>query len=336
MTEIFKEMTSKRYRWAVTGAAGFVGSHLVESLLMMDQEVVAMDNFLSGRVKNLEEATSKLTDAQRQRFKFMEGDIRNYDDCLALCKGVDMVLHQAALVSVPRSFDDPLLNNQCNVDGFLNVLLAAKASGVKSLVYASSAAVYGDGGENALKESSLLNPKSPYAVSKMTDELYAQVLSEDLNVVGLRYMNVYGPRQDPGSPYSGVITIWLSRIASGNEPIIYGDGKNTRDFVYVKDVVQANIRAALLGAQGHEVFNIGTGRSVTLLELLDTIRDLYQRKTGTNPPEGDFAPFRKGDVRFSKADISKAKELLGYDPEYSLREVLEKTIEWFISKGAGK
>ena len=328
-------LIGSRFRWAITGAAGFIGSHLVESLLALGQEVVGMDNFLSGSTKNLEEATEQLTDDERRRFTFIEGDIRNPEDCLALCRGVDIVLHQAALVSVPRSFEDPLLNNQCNVDGFLNVLLAAKKSGARSFVYASSAAVYGDGGEKILTEDASLNPKSPYAVAKMTDELYSQVFASDLNIAGLRYMNVYGPRQDPTSPYSGVISIWLSRIAQGQQPVIFGDGKNTRDFIYVKDVVQANIKAALFKGEKHEVFNIGTGNSVTLLDLLSVIRELYSEKTGKVAPEGTFAPFREGDIRYSKADISKAEKMLNYKPTYDLREGLDRTIDWFIFQRTG-
>ncbi len=319
------QLINEPRRWLVTGAAGFIGSHLVQALLSLGQTVTGLDNFLSGKRENIDAAISIAGAGASSRFNFIEGDIADYGTCLHACKGVDVVLHQAALVSVPRSFDDPALNNRCNVDGFLNMMLAAKEAGAGSFVYASSAAVYGEQPEGAIPETAPLRPLSPYAVSKRTNELYAAVLGDDLKATGLRYMNVYGPRQDPSSPYSGVISLWSRAFSENIAPMLYGDGLNTRDFVFVEDVVQANILAALRHGKETAVFNVGTGVCTNLLELYDAIRYIASRQNpGAMKIELERRPAREGDIRFSLADIGLIRKTLGYEPRFGLKEGLEK------------
>ncbi|HOP51448.1 MAG: SDR family oxidoreductase [Thermovirgaceae bacterium] len=332
--ELCGNLSSRTLRWVVTGGAGFIGSHLVESLLSLGQKVTVLDNFLSGRESNVEEAR-KLSTGRDPRFRLLKGDIRDMEQCREACHGADIVLHHAALVSVPRSFQEPHLNNSCNITGFLNMLTAARDEGVRSFVYASSAAVYGHQPEGPTGEDAPLSPLSPYAVAKRTDELYASVLSGGMRTTGLRYMNVFGPRQDPSSPYSGVISIWSRCLMDGEPPVIYGDGKTTRDFVYVGDVVQANLLAALSDLRSGDdenIFNIGTGRPVSLekafLAMSGAIESLCPGWKGKEPVH---EPERMGDIRYSLADISRARELLGYEPRYSLEEGLVLTIKSFMN-----
>ena len=308
-------------RWVVTGGAGFIGSHLADALLALGQRVVVLDNFLTGRESNLE-ATCRHSSGRDPSFRLLKGDIRDMEQCREACRGADVVLHHAALVSVPRSFQEPHMNNSCNITGFLNMLTAAQDAGVRSFVFASSAAVYGRQPEGPIGEGAPLSPLSPYAVAKRTNELYASVLSGGMRATGLRYMNVFGPRQDPGSPYSGVISIWSRCLLEGETPVVYGDGKTTRDFIYVDDVVQANILAAFREGPegGAPLFNIGTGRAVSLIELLAALR-AASGKAGEGV-EPRYEPEREGDIRHSQADITMAKSLLGFEPRYTLEEGL--------------
>ena len=319
-------LEQKPFRWVVTGAAGFIGSHLVETLLSLGQNVTGVDSFLSGRQSNLDEAIA----GRSSGFRLIKGDIRDMEICGEACEEADFVLHQAALVSVPRSFEEPHLNNSCNITGFLNMLLSARDANVRSFVFASSAAVYGDQPEGPISEKAPLAPMSPYAVAKRTGELYASVLAPDMNTVGLRYMNAYGPRQDPSSPYSGVISIWIEQLLKEQPLLVFGDGKNTRDFVFVEDIVQANILAAMKGKRlpGEEnIFNIGTGTPVTLETLLQilgrTIRESGGEDIALAPR---YMPARAGDIKHSRADITLAQNTLGYEPRYDLAEGLKKTI----------
>jgi len=332
--ELCSALPSRPLKWVVTGSAGFIGSHLVDKLLSLGQHVTGIDNFLSGNKSNLEYAVGP-SSVRKSLFRFIKGDVRDIQTCREACEGADLVLHQAALVSVPRSFEEPHLNNSCNITGFLNMLLSAREAGVRSFVFASSAAVYGSQPEGAISEDAPLKPLSPYAVAKRTGELYASVLSGGMRAAGLRYMNVYGPRQDPSSPYSGGISIWARSLLEGRNPVIYGDGRTTRDFVYVGDVVQANLLVALSdirpGLEGG-IFNIGTGCPVSLEKLLSTmageVESLYPDRKGKEPVH---EPERTGDIRYSLADISRARELLGYEPRYSLEEGLALTIQSFIN-----
>lgn len=337
--EICSSLPGRASRWVVTGAAGFIGSHLVERLMGLEQQVTGLDSFLSGSQTNINEAV-RSSSGRSSNFRLIRGDIRDMEACRETCDGADFVLHQAALVSVPRSFEDPYLNNSSNVTGFLNMLIASRDAGVRSFIYASSAAVYGEQPQGAIREDSLLAPMSPYAVAKRTDELYSNVLSCGMRTAGLRYMNAYGPRQDPSSPYSGVISIWMERFLKGDVPVIYGDGKTTRDFVFVEDIVQANILAALSdpGGSGREnIFNIGTGIPTTLESLLHFLEDLIRKhrpESGEIPAK--YMPERRGDIRHSQADISLARKILGYEPRYSLNDGLDITVKSYLKGGNGE
>ncbi len=328
--EILSILSNRPFRWVVTGAAGFIGSHLVETLLGLKQQVIGLDCFLSGTRSNLDEAVS-LCGNGKPDLRFVKGDIRDMEACREVCEGADFVLHQAALVSVPRSFDEPHLNNSCNITGFLNMLLAARDANVRSFVFASSAAVYGAQPQGPICENTPLAPMSPYAVAKRTGELYSRVLSCGMRSTGLRYMNAYGPRQDPSSPYSGVISIWTKQTMEGKTPAIFGDGNNTRDFVYVDDIVQANILAAMQdtndGCNGN-VFNVGTGKPTSLEELLSSIQRAVHEYFPDIPQTANprYMPERTGDIRHSQADITLARKTLGYEPRLSLAEGLERMI----------
>jgi len=324
--ELRGNLPSTPLRWVVTGGAGFIGSHLADALLALGQCVVVLDNFLAGKESNLE-AACRDSSGHNPSFRLLKGDIRDMEQCREACRGADIVLHHAALVSVPRSFQEPHMNNSCNITGFLNMLTAAKEAGVRSFVFASSAAVYGRQPEGPIGEGAPLGPLSPYAVAKRTNELYASVLSGGMRTTGLRYMNVFGPRQDPGSPYSGVISIWSRCLLEGETPVVYGDGKTARDFIYVDDVVQANILAALREDPkgGASLFNIGTGRAVSLIELLSALR-AASGKAGEGV-EPRYEPEREGDIRHSQADITMAGALLGFEPRYTLEEGLARTLE---------
>jgi len=305
-------------KYIVTGGAGFIGSHLADNLIKNGHEVVIFDNLSSGNMENVTHLLSQ------KNISFIRGDILDYPAIKEVFHGADGIFHEAAIASVPRSVNDPSETHSANLTGTLNVLLAARDCGVKKVLFASSAAVYGDNPDLPKQETMMPDLLSPYAVSKIAGEYYCSVFSRLYGVqcISLRYFNVFGPRQDPASSYSGVITKFISGIL-GHHPItIFGDGLQTRDFVFVRDVVQANIRAMASDRPG--VYNVACGTRINLLELVDMITEI----TGISVPV-TFAPPAKGDVRDSLADITRAREVLGYDPVYPVRKGLEETVAWF-------
>jgi len=313
----------------VTGAAGFIGSHLVETLLRLNQRVVGLDNFATGHVENLEDVRGNVTATQRRAFRFIKGDITKAADCKRACRGVDYVLHQAAIGSVPRSFADPLATHSANTTGFLQVLLAARQAKVKCVVYASSSSVYGDHKTLPKIEPMTGNPLSPYAVSKVVDELYADVFASgyDQQCVGLRYFNVYGPRQDPNGAYAAVIPRWVLSMMQGKPTEIYGDGKTSRDFCYVANVVQVNLLAATAKSAPGRVYNVAIEDRTSLNQLHHHLR----RFTG-NSQKPVYKAFRDGDVRHSLASTRAAKKDFGYQPTHALKQGLELTVQWFVKQ----
>ena len=321
----------------ITGVAGFIGSNLLEVLLSLDQDVIGLDNFLTGHQRNLDEVQSLVTDKQWGRFEFINGDIRDLTTCVNTCKGADIVLHQAALGSVPRSIENPVATNEHNLTGFLNIITAARDAGVNRFVYASSSSVYGDHPDLPKTEDKIGNPLSPYAVTKQVNEKYADVFfrTYGLQCIGLRYFNVFGPRQDPNGPYAAVIPRWFAALRKGEEVFIYGDGETSRDFCFVENVVQANILAACTENRDamNTVYNIAYGGRTTLKELFYAIRGEI---AGNNPSavhqEPIYKDFRPGDIRHSLADISKAQQLLGYEPQFSVKTGLEKASKWYQSE----
>ncbi len=326
-------------RWLVTGVAGFIGSHLLEMLLGLDQEVIGLDNFSTGKPANLEAVKNLVTSAQWNRFQFFEGDITDRLMCARVCAGANYVLHQAALGSVPRSLRDPLRYHHNNVTGFLNILMAAREAKVQRFVFASSSSVYGDHPDLPKIEEQIGHPLSPYAAAKGMSEIYAGVFAKSYGFpsIGLRYFNVFGPRQDPAGAYAAVIPKWISAILAGQTIEINGDGETSRDFCYVENVVQANLLAALAEdpAATDQVYNIAMGERTTLNELLALIRDgLLRRKPGLTPPPVVYRDFRSGDIRHSLADIGKARRLLGYAPSCRLREGLDSTMDWYLGQAS--
>ena len=320
--------------WLVTGAAGFIGSNLVETLLQLNQNVVGLDNFATGHRHNLDHIESSVTAEQWERFRFIEGDTRDKDTCKAACDGVDYVLHQAALGSVPRSINDPVASHSANVDGFLNMLIAGRDAKVRGFAWASSSSVYGDHPDLPKVEDRVGNVLSPYAATKKVNEIYADVfsLTYGFRTVGLRYFNVFGPRQDPDGAYAAVIPKWVAALLRGDAITINGDGETSRDFCYIKNVVQANLLAATTRDEKatSQVYNIAVGDRTTLNELFRSILDGL-RKIDPSIPDQEpvYADFRPGDVRHSLADISKAKELLGYAPTHSVDDGLALALEWY-------
>ncbi len=321
--------------WLVTGVAGFIGSNLLEALLKLDQRVVGLDNFATGHQRNLDEVQTLVSPAQWVNFSFIEGDIRNLADCQAACEGVDFVLHQAALGSVPRSVQDPILTNSANVTGFLNMLVAARDARVKSFTYAASSSTYGDHPGLPKVEDAIGKPLSPYAVTKYVNELYADVFTRcyGFNTIGLRYFNVFGPRQDPEGAYAAVIPKWIASLIKGETLYINGDGETSRDFCFIANVVQANLLAATTQNPHavNQVYNVAVGDRTTLNELYAQLRrnllPRYPHLEGTRPV---YREFRAGDVRHSLADIGKAQRLLGYGPTQRFGEGLELAMPWYI------
>lgn len=325
----------KSRKWLITGVAGFIGSNLLETLLKLDQQVVGLDNFSTGHKHNLEDVKNNVSEEQWSGFTLIEDDIRNLKACRQACRRVNYILHQAALCSVEQSIHDPLLTSTNNINGFLNMLAAACETGVDRFIYASSCAVYGDCKKLPLDEYQKGNFLSPYAANKFINELHGELFSRiyNLNTVGLRYFNIFGPRQDSNSPYSGVIARWLFSLMRNDKAYIYGDGETTRDFCYVEDCVQANLLAACTQNTNalNKIYNIGTGKSTDLNKLYKltktAVSKVNHKVKDQNPIYKDF---RSGDIRHSISDISRAGELLGYQPKYSLQDGLDLTAAWYF------
>ena len=320
--------------WLVTGVAGFIGSHLLETLLGLGQRVVGLDNFATGHPHNLDEVRSLVGAAAWQNFNFIEGDIRNLADCQNACQGVDRVLHQAALGSVPRSLADPITTNAANVTGYLNMLVAARDAGVKRFVYAASSSTYGDHPGLPKVEDIIGKPLSPYAVTKYVNELYADVFARSYGMasIGLRYFNVFGPRQDPNGAYAAVIPKWAAAMLAGETVFINGDGQTSRDFCFVANAVQANLLAAMTGdaAAVNQVYNVAVGDQTDLKGLHALLASALARvRPGLQVAASEHRDFRAGDVRHSRADVGKARRLLGYVPSHDLRTGLSVAAEWF-------
>lgn len=340
MTEKFEvvkaELMAQPRAWLVTGVAGFIGSNILETLLKLDQKVVGLDNFATGHRKNLDEVSRAVSPAQWENFRFIEGDIRDPATCQSACKGIDYVLHQAALGSVPRSIADPITTNSVNIDGFLNMLVAARDNKVKSFTYAASSSTYGDHPGLPKVEDVIGNPLSPYAVTKYVNELYADVFARTygLKTIGLRYFNVFGKRQDPNGVYAAVIPKWTASLLQGEQVMINGDGETSRDFCYVDNAVQANILAATANDEAtNQVYNVALGDRTTLNELYRMIKDnLEQRFPELSGAQPGYREFRTGDVRHSQADISKAQRLLGYRPTHRIDQGIAEAMGWYVSQ----
>ena len=331
LDSVLDSLRASPQTWLITGAAGFIGSHLVETLLRAGQTVRGLDNYLTGSRENI----ATVRDAGDGTFDMIEGDIRDLDTCHAACEGVNVVLHQAALGSVPRSVNDPQATHAHNVNGTLNMFIAARDAGVRRVVFASSSSVYGDDPELPKVESRVGTPLSPYAVSKKTGELYARTFFDhyELETIGLRYFNVFGPRQDPSGAYAAVIPRWVATFLAGETPSIHGDGETSRDFCYVANVVQANLRAALAPAEAAgTVYNIAVGDKTSLNELYQQIGESLREADAIEAvPSPHYASFRAGDIRHSLADISRAQSAFGYAPTHRVVEGLREALAWYAS-----
>lgn len=332
--ELLASMQEHPSTWLVTGCAGFIGSNLIEHLLQLGQKVVGLDNFMTGHQKNLDMVEEIVGPEKWANFKFIKGDIRDLDTCRQVCEGVDHILHEAALGSVPRSIDDPILSNSCNITGYLNMLVAARDAGVKSFVYAASSSTYGDSTELPKVEERIGHPLSPYAVTKYVDELYAEVFArcyKGFTTVGLRYFNVFGQRQDPFGAYAAVIPQWFASLIRGETVYVNGDGETSRDFCYIDNVVQANLLASFASEEArNNVYNVAFGDRTSLNELFELIKEEVIRH---KPEVADVKPvyrdFRAGDVRHTLANIDKARTLLGYEPKQDVRTGMRLAGDWY-------
>ncbi len=329
-------LAGNRHTWLVTGAAGFIGSNLLETLLRLGQNVVGLDNFETGYRRNLDQA---LADAGHppatDSFRFIKGDIRDLEICRHACDGVQYVLHQAALGSVPRSIEDPIRTNQANIDGFLNMLVAARDAGAKRFVYAASSSTYGDHPDLPKIEEKIGSPLSPYAVTKVVNELYAGVFARlyGFRTIGLRYFNIFGRRQDPNGAYAAVIPKWVASLLAGDDVYINGDGETSRDFCYIQNTVQMNLLAAMSeeSEATDQVYNVALGDRTSLNELFGMIQErLLARRSGLKPVQPSYRAFRTGDVRHSLADIGKAQRLLGYAPSHRIAQGLDEAMDWYV------
>lgn len=330
-----------RRSWLVTGVAGFIGSNLLETLLKLDQSVVGLDNFATGHRHNFDQVKGLVTPEQWARFRFIEGDIRKLDDCSTACAGVDYVLHQAALGSVPRSLEDPITTNATNIDGFLNMLVAARDASVKRFVYAASSSTYGDHPGLPKVEDRIGKPLSPYAVTKLVNEQYADVFARayGFRTIGLRYFNIFGQRQDPNGAYAAVVPKWTAAMMAGEPVWINGDGETSRDFCYIANTVQANLLAATATSDEatNQVYNVAVGDRTTLNDLFEAIRVLLApRFTHLADFKPNYRDFRAGDVRHSLADVTKARTLLGYEPSHRIGEGLQEAMDWYVANVGGK
>jgi len=342
--ELQEHLKSNQYTWLVTGVAGFIGSNLLEKLLVLNQKVVGFDNFETGYQHNIDQAIAdaravieaegnQLNDAS---FSLINGDIRDAAACKQACEGVDYVLHQAALGSVPRSIEDPARTNSANIDGYLNMLVAAKDAGVKRFVYAASSSTYGDHPDLPKVEDNIGNPLSPYAVTKLVNELYANVFAKTygFNAIGLRYFNIFGKRQDPEGAYAAVIPKWVKSILEGEEVFVNGDGETSRDFCYIDNTVQMNLLAATTEntEATNQVYNVALNDQTDLNDLYGMIEErLIQRVDGLEKKQPVYRDFRAGDVRHSRADIAKAQRLLGYEPSHKISQGMDESMDWYVS-----
>lgn len=341
--ELQEHLKSNQYTWLITGVAGFIGSNLLEKLLILNQKVIGLDNFKTGHHHNIDQAIEDASISLKKdnctlnpdNFKFIEGDIQDLESCHQSCDGVDYVLHQAALGSVPRSIEDPICTNKANIDGFLNMLVAARDAKVRRFVYAASSSTYGDHPDLPKVEDKIGNPLSPYAVTKVVNELYASVFAKTygFKTIGLRYFNIFGKRQDPNGAYAAVIPKWVSSILQGDDVFINGDGETSRDFCYIDNAVQMNLLAAMTDNDEatDQVYNVALNDRTSLNQLYQMIEErLIQRVEGLTKKEPIYRDFRAGDVRHSLADISKAQQLLGYQPSHKIAKGLDEAMDWYV------
>jgi len=333
--QVQEHLKGQRYHWLVTGAAGFIGSNLVEALLKLGQRVTGLDNFATGHQHNLDQVRELVGSANWANFDFIEADIRDKDACARACQGIDFVLHQAALGSVTRSIEDPLTTHETNVTGHLNMLIAARDAKVKRFVYAASSSTYGDHPGLPKVEHQIGNPLSPYAVTKYANELYADVFARCYGTqsIGLRYFNVFGPRQDPEGAYAAVIPQWVSDLIRNRPLFINGDGETSRDFCFIDNVVQANLLAATAEKPEavNQVYNVALNERTTLNQLYLMMRELLQVQfPHLHEHKAQYQGFRAGDVRHSQADIGKARELLGFNPSHRIGEGLKEAMDWYV------
>jgi UDP-N-acetylglucosamine 4-epimerase len=328
-------LRSNPRKWLVTGCAGFIGSNLLEALLKLDQTVVGLDNLSTGHHHNLDDVRGLVSESQWRRFSFIHGDIRDSAACKDAVAGVDSVLHQAALGSVPRSIVDPIATNDSNVNGFLNILVAARDARVKSFVYAASSSTYGDHPGLPKVEDCIGRPLSPYAVTKYVNELYAEVFGRcyGFKTTGLRYFNVFGKRQDPNGAYAAVIPKWIATMVADGQVVINGDGSTSRDFCYVANAVQANLLASMTpGERNGDIYNVAVSDATTLNQLFDYLKTILNANGITVTRDPIYSAFRNGDVRHSQANVGKAMRELGYAPDYRIYDGLEVTVPWFVER----
>jgi len=334
-----EQLKQRQYTWLITGVAGFIGSNLLEKLLVLNQKVIGLDNFETGYQHNLDQAivdaNQTVGEDRAKNLTFIQGDIREIEDCHKACSGVDFVLHQAALGSVPRSIEDPVRTNEANIDGFLNMLVAARDAKVKRFVYAASSSTYGDHPGLPKVEEKIGNPLSPYAVTKVVNELYADVFARTygFNTIGLRYFNIFGKRQDPNGAYAAVIPKWILAILKQEEVTINGDGETSRDFCFIDNAIQMNLLAATIDEPSslNQVFNVALNDRTSLNKLYSMIKDKAIERVGLDRVlEPIYQDFRVGDVRHSLADITRAKNKLGYHPTHNIGKGLDETLDWYV------
>jgi len=337
--QLQQHLKTNQHTWLITGVAGFIGSNLLEKLLILNQKVIGLDNFETGYQHNIDQAIQDANKVagkdQSSLFNFIKGDIRNLENCQQACKNADYVLHQAALGSVPRSIEDPIRTNKANIDGFLNMLVAARDAKVKRFVYAASSSTYGDHPDLPKVEDKIGNPLSPYAVTKLVNELYAQVFAKtyNFNTIGLRYFNIFGKRQDPNGAYAAVIPKWVNSIISKEDVFINGDGETSRDFCYIENTVQMNLLAATVENKqaANQVYNVALNDRTNLNQLYKMIEErLIDRIDGLEKKEPIYRDFRAGDVRHSQAGISKAQSLINYQPSHNIAEGLNEAMDWYV------
>ena len=338
--ELQKNLKKNQHTWLITGVAGFIGSNLLEKLLILNQKVIGLDNFETGFQHNIDQAIQDAISATRKgiedNFTFIKGDIKNLKDCQQASQNVDYILHQAALGSVPRSIENPIRTNQANIDGFLNMLVAARDAKVKRFVYAASSSTYGDHPDLPKVEDKIGNPLSPYAVTKLVNELYAHVFAKtyNFNTIGLRYFNVFGKRQNPNGAYAAVIPKWTEALIKGKDLFINGDGETSRDFCYIENTIQINLLAATTENKNatNQIYNVAFNQSTSLNELYQLIEERVALRCMMQKANLTYRDFRVGDVRHSKADITKAKTLLNYQPRKDIKQGLDETMDWYVNQ----